>query len=146
MYSSLFNSSKEFKPWMRNFFGRLHLKRQEDDFYWVGWDWTRDRPDKPLGWIADSSNRKAPVAHITFLVELVKGQVSISYLESYENSGILEVWLSFIDKSLLEGVHAVKPPVNSIQKAISPIEKDPNYVYCCEITKDKRAIYPHIWV
>ena len=50
---------------------------------------------KPFGWITSSEGRDAGVnfTHIAFPILLVAGKVSITYLSSYENSGVMEVWV-----------------------------------------------------
>ena len=50
---------------------------------------------KPFGWITSSEGRGAEVnfTHIAFPIELASGRVSVTYLSSYENSGIIELWV-----------------------------------------------------
>ena len=51
---------------------------------------------KPFGWITSSADREPDVnfTHIAFPVELATGRVSVTYLSSYENAGVMELWVS----------------------------------------------------
>jgi hypothetical protein len=51
---------------------------------------------KPFGWVTSSEGRFDNVSftHIGFPVQLATSNVSITYLASYQNSGIMEVWVS----------------------------------------------------
>jgi hypothetical protein len=64
--------------------------------YYDGWSYFEDRPGKPYGWIADSSTRSVQpsVAHVAFFLVTGTGKVGISYLSTYRNAGVFEVWLS----------------------------------------------------
>jgi hypothetical protein len=80
----------------------------------VGWTFRRDRLDKPYGWIADSNPQEDSVAvqvgnQLTFEVLLVTGTISVTYLSSYENSGIFEVYMGLKDHSSNGGIQRTYP-------------------------------------
>ena len=106
--------------------------------YHEGWEYKSDIPGKPLGWIADSSTRLAnqSSAHIMFPILLSSGEVSITYLSSYENCGVVEIWISYIDPSTLKGkvkVNEEAPPKNLIK--------------CCNESHHKLGeLYPSKWL
>lgn len=51
---------------------------------------------KPFGWMTSSEGRPGDLnfTYIAFPIVLVGGKVSVTYLSSYENVGILELWVS----------------------------------------------------
>lgn len=65
------------------------------------WKLQRDRPGKPYGWIAetlpktpsDTMLTSSRNVSIVFSVLFIEGSLSITYLSSYRNSGIFEVFL-----------------------------------------------------
>ena len=62
-----------------------------DSTYRKGWRFGEDVPGKARGWLSDASARDPP--WIAFPVDLVRGLVSVTYLETYENAGLLELWV-----------------------------------------------------
>ena len=58
-----------------------------------GWEFRRDAPKHPPGWICTSDT---PGAWLAFEVELNIGAITITYLETYRNAGVVEVWIGGI--------------------------------------------------
>jgi hypothetical protein len=87
-----------------------------------GWSFRRDRRGKPYGWIADSNpkNKSQAVTDnnlLSFLVLTVNGSISITYLSTYENSGIFEVYMGFPDFAANGGIlDKFESPKNSLCK------------------------------
>jgi len=81
-----------------------------------GWELRKDSPAKPKGWIAQSDIGDAAglgvVAakepRVVFKVHLLKGEVSISYLSTYQNAGKVEIWLSYTDWENSRGYYESK--------------------------------------
>jgi hypothetical protein len=61
-----------------------------------GWNFTSDIPGKPMGWIADSASRpiNQTTAHIAFDITMLQGAISLLHLQTYQNAGIMKVWVS----------------------------------------------------
>jgi hypothetical protein len=140
-YSSLTATSLDinessFLPYRRDFVSD-YFKRVGDDNYYAGWEFRRDQPGKPPGWVAESATReKAAVAHLTFVLDFVSGHLSIDYLSSYENAGIVEIWLSELS-------HTMKIDRMSCRKnwKVSPSKLH----VCYDNSQEKINIYPHIY-
>jgi lysophospholipase L1-like esterase len=83
------------------------------------WTFRVDRPGKPFGWIAESSENDRRSSYSTefssyfngniliFPVFMMTGSIYITYLSSYENSGVFEVFLGAFDFTANGGVPAV---------------------------------------
>jgi hypothetical protein len=80
--------------------------------YTEGWSFRTDKPGKPYGWIAESNPRNTGLLsvqaknHMSFIMLLVGGSVSITYLSTYENSGIFEVYVGIRDYSANGGIQS----------------------------------------
>jgi len=93
----------------------------------TGWSYAADVPGKPLGWIAGGRTRPTHGGKLT-LQKLwipgvfIQGRVTITYLQSYENSGIFQLFLG--GRVYLE-VGAYTPT--------SPLRRKdfPNIIPCC---------------
>jgi hypothetical protein len=64
-----------------------------------GWSYLSDHPDKPYGWISYTnetlpSSPFRPSSVIAFPLVLVRGEISLTYLSTYENAGIIEIYLA----------------------------------------------------
>ena len=66
-----------------------------DATYRRGWRYGEDAPGRAAGWIASSAERgKEPrAAWVAFPVTLVRGFVTVQYLETYEDAGAFELWI-----------------------------------------------------
>jgi hypothetical protein len=117
-------------PFTKPYFHGTDKKWQvmRNSFYYEGWGLKEDVPGKPQGWIADSSTRpaNATAAHIIFPILLSSGQVSITYLSSYENCGVVEVWLTFIDPATHSG----------------KVSSGGGIISCCNTSAYKYGLYP----
>lgn len=63
-----------------------------------GWSFRRDRPGKPFGWIAESRPQDGYIASaeenmFSFVMTTVSGTITVTYLSTYENSGVFEVYM-----------------------------------------------------
>jgi hypothetical protein len=94
-----------------------------------GWIMKSDLPGKPLGWIASSQNRTSSQAKISFLCHMIHGQVSIAYLSTYQNAGMIEVYLSTHDFSSNGGI--------GYQVKLKPWS-----ITCCNSSKQQTDGYP----
>ena len=95
--------------------------------YYQGWEYVRDMPGKPLGWVSNSSMNASATTRLVFEVTLAQGEVSITYLETYRNAGRLEVWLSLHDIWARHGI----------------LENAQGVLGCCDRAKARRdASYP----
>ncbi|KAH8047044.1 hypothetical protein JL721_12256 [Aureococcus anophagefferens] len=74
--------------------GPLGPRRRRRD-YRRGWRYGEDAPGRAAGWIASSGERgKEPrAAWVAFSVTLVRGFVTVQYLETYEDAGAFELWI-----------------------------------------------------
>ena len=74
------------------------ITEKQPVYYNQSWGLRRDGPAHTLGWIAESSSNyteeNEPAAWLAFEIELVAGAVTISYLETFHNAGVLEVWVA----------------------------------------------------
>lgn len=67
--------------------------------YYDGWGFHRDHVGKPKGWIAGTSlvhrnsHHNVSRAQIAFRIVTATGRISITYLSTYENAGMFEVFL-----------------------------------------------------
>jgi hypothetical protein len=74
----------------------------------LGWEVKADLPGKPVGWISDSSNIshslppqrgrvKAPT--LSFIIKTVEGKVTVTYLETYRNAGVIKLYIQTLGHS-----------------------------------------------
>jgi len=116
-----------------------HAKYRKDSFalnhgYYKGWSFAQDRPGKPYGWMTSSEGRPDDLnfTYIAFPIVLVGGKVSVTYLSSYENAGILELWISYVWVPHID---------YSIMKRKDPVM--PGVVGCCDKSSEKKTLYTH---
>ena len=66
--------------------------------YCVGWRFRKDSQHHPRGWIAKSSKRRnaSAAAWIAFPVFLVEGAVTVTFLETYRDAGVIEIWVGTV--------------------------------------------------
>ena len=64
--------------------------------YYMPWAYESDIPGKPPGWISHNSQIIPRQSRLAFYIALIEGHVSITYLETYRNAGIMEIWLSMV--------------------------------------------------
>jgi hypothetical protein len=104
--------------------------RNRNTNYYQPWRYIRDLPHKPHGWIVSSmmyNPLKDQPPTISFPVHVMTGEVSVTYLSTYENAGVFEMWLSYADWSSNGGA----------RRAPSP-----SVLGCCNTSK--RAVYPSV--
>ena len=117
-----------FSPYRREFVNDF-FKRKGDDDYHRGWEFRRDQAQKPLGWIAESAQRQHEV------VDLIAGQVSVDYLASYENAGIVEIWLSELSYLM---------PLKLLKCSKWKISSEKRERICYDNSAEKLKLYPHL--
>jgi hypothetical protein len=92
---------------------------------YVGWEYTMDRPGKPFGWISGasswSSNRTSSL--LIFDIVLVHGQISLTYLSTYQNAGVIEIYLA--------SKHYLSIPFHILNPSPFPTLR------CCNATKEQ---------
>jgi hypothetical protein len=96
-----------------------------------GWTFAIDAPGKPLGWLAGGKTRPIVPDDARYTQKLwlpgnfVQGRVTVTYLQSYENSGIFQMFLAgrvYLETGAFRETSAAKRKAR------------PNLVPCCNIT------------
>lgn len=119
-FASSFNFTPYFEvPWHQEEYGT----------YFEGWELRSDKAGKPPGWVAERVKNDSRDSHIAFMVSFLRGALSLTYLETYRNAGVVEFWLSQAKAAGYAGQFHKDHPAQNVS--------GPPWLGCCDPDKSK---------